>query len=54
MDYSINYYAPLKLLIATMKYTGNDYEGDMKKVGGKGVVRWLKRGKTRRVELDGR
>ncbi|KAL1757801.1 rhamnose mutarotase [Schizophyllum commune] len=32
VDYSINYYAPLQLLIATMKYTGSDYEGDMKKV----------------------
>lgn len=35
MDYSINYYAPLKLLIATMKYTGSDYEADMKKVSEK-------------------
>ncbi|KAF1993080.1 hypothetical protein P154DRAFT_528037 [Amniculicola lignicola CBS 123094] len=32
VDYSINHYPPLQLLIATMKYTGDDYEGDMKKV----------------------
>ncbi|KAF8914764.1 rhamnose mutarotase [Mucidula mucida] len=32
VDYSINYYPPLDLLIATMKYTGTDYEGDMAKV----------------------
>jgi L-rhamnose mutarotase len=32
VDYSIHYYPPLQLLIATMKYTGNDYEADMKKV----------------------
>lgn len=29
IDYSINHYPPLQLLIATMKYTGNDYEADM-------------------------
>ena len=28
-DYSIHYYKPLRLLIATFKYTGNDYESDM-------------------------
>ncbi|TRM59812.1 rhamnose mutarotase [Schizophyllum amplum] len=27
VDYSIYYHAPMKLLIATMKYTGDDYEG---------------------------
>ncbi|KAK0442847.1 rhamnose mutarotase [Armillaria borealis] len=32
VDYSIHYYAPLHLLIANMKYTGTDYEADMKKV----------------------
>ncbi|KAJ6497148.1 rhamnose mutarotase [Mycena vitilis] len=32
-DYSIHYYAPLQLLIANFKYTGSDYEADMKKVG---------------------
>ncbi|KAK7043789.1 hypothetical protein VNI00_008401 [Paramarasmius palmivorus] len=32
VDYSIHYYPPLQLLIATMKYTGSDYESDMKKV----------------------
>ncbi|KAJ7118846.1 hypothetical protein C8R44DRAFT_789434 [Mycena epipterygia] len=32
-DYSIHYYAPLQLLIANFKYTGLDYEADMKKVG---------------------
>ncbi|KAK0458569.1 uncharacterized protein EV420DRAFT_1479808 [Desarmillaria tabescens] len=32
VDYSIHYYAPLRLLIAYMKYTGTDYEVDMKKV----------------------
>ncbi|KAJ7063589.1 rhamnose mutarotase [Mycena amicta] len=32
IDYSIHYYAPLHLLIANFKYTGSDYEGDMKKV----------------------
>ena len=31
-DYSIHYYPPLKLLIANFKYTGTDYEADMKKV----------------------
>ncbi|KAF5368596.1 hypothetical protein D9758_002178 [Tetrapyrgos nigripes] len=32
VDYSIHYYRPIQLLIATMKYTGTDYEADMKKV----------------------
>lgn len=32
-DYSIHHYPSLQLLIATFKYTGSDYEGDMKKVG---------------------
>ncbi|KAG5641805.1 hypothetical protein DXG03_004172 [Asterophora parasitica] len=31
-DYSNHHYPPLQLLIANFKYTGNDYEGDMKKV----------------------
>ena len=31
-DYSIFYDAPLGLLFASFKYTGSDYEGDMKKV----------------------
>lgn len=31
-DYSIHHYPPLELLIATFKYTGNNYEDDMKKV----------------------
>jgi L-rhamnose mutarotase len=31
-DYSIHYDPPLNLLIATFKYGGKDYEGDMKKV----------------------
>ncbi|TFK34896.1 rhamnose mutarotase [Crucibulum laeve] len=29
VDYSIHHYPPLQLLIATFKYTGTDYEGDM-------------------------
>ncbi|KAJ6606341.1 rhamnose mutarotase [Mycena vulgaris] len=32
-DYSIHYYAPMQLLVATFKYTGSDYEADMKAVG---------------------
>ncbi|KAK0458577.1 rhamnose mutarotase, partial [Desarmillaria tabescens] len=32
VDYSIHYHASLHLLIANMKYTGTDYEVDMKKV----------------------
>ncbi|KAF5379919.1 hypothetical protein D9757_007235 [Collybiopsis confluens] len=32
VDYSINHYPPLQLLIATMKYVGDDYDADMKKV----------------------
>lgn len=32
VDYSIHHYLPLQLLVATFKYTGNDYEGDMAKV----------------------
>ncbi|KIM57096.1 hypothetical protein SCLCIDRAFT_131372 [Scleroderma citrinum Foug A] len=28
-DYSINHYPPLQLLIATFKYTGDDFEMDM-------------------------
>ncbi|KAH7914075.1 rhamnose mutarotase [Hygrophoropsis aurantiaca] len=32
-DYSINHYPPLQLLIATFKYTGNDYDADMKAIG---------------------
>jgi L-rhamnose mutarotase len=32
VDYSIHHYAPLQLLIANFKYTGDDYEADMKKI----------------------
>jgi len=32
IDYSIHHYPPLQLLIAHFKYTGDDFEGDMKKV----------------------
>ncbi|KIJ17064.1 hypothetical protein PAXINDRAFT_167874 [Paxillus involutus ATCC 200175] len=32
-DYSINHYPPLQLLIATFKYTGDDYEKDMQAIG---------------------
>lgn len=32
-DYSISHYPPLQLLIATFKYTGDDYEKDMKAIG---------------------
>ncbi|KAF8955577.1 rhamnose mutarotase [Flammula alnicola] len=31
-DYTIHHYAPLQLLIANFKYTGDDYDADMKKV----------------------
>lgn len=31
-DYSIHYYPPLHLLIATFKYTGDDFDADMRKV----------------------
>ena len=30
VDYSIHYYPPLQLLIANFKYTGSDYDADMK------------------------
>jgi len=33
VDYSIHYYAPLRLLISNFKYTGSDYETDMKAIG---------------------
>jgi L-rhamnose mutarotase len=33
-DYSIHHYPPLQLLVATFKYTGSDYEGDMKMMAG--------------------
>ncbi|KAI9059724.1 rhamnose mutarotase [Trametes sanguinea] len=29
-DYSIHHHAPLRLLIATFKYTGSDYDADMR------------------------
>ncbi|KAL1947271.1 hypothetical protein VTO73DRAFT_14232 [Trametes versicolor] len=29
-DYSIHYYVPLRLLIANFKYTGSDYDEDMR------------------------
>ncbi|KAL7282991.1 hypothetical protein ACG7TL_002411 [Trametes sanguinea] len=29
-DYSIHYHAPLRLLVATFKYTGSDYDADMR------------------------
>ncbi|GBE82756.1 hypothetical protein SCP_0411410 [Sparassis crispa] len=29
-DYSIHYYAPLRLLVAHFKYTGTDYAADMR------------------------
>jgi len=32
-DYSIHYYPPLRLLIATFKYTGSDYAKDMDAIG---------------------
>ncbi|KAF8894796.1 rhamnose mutarotase [Infundibulicybe gibba] len=32
VDYSIHHYPPLQLLIATFKYTGDNYAEDMKKV----------------------
>ncbi|KAF9234483.1 hypothetical protein BU15DRAFT_89960 [Melanogaster broomeanus] len=42
-DYSINHYPPLQLLIATFKYTGDDYERDMKAVGeDEETQRWWK------------
>ncbi|KAI6124012.1 hypothetical protein EDD16DRAFT_1563930 [Pisolithus croceorrhizus] len=31
-DYSISHYPPLQLLIATFKYTGDDYEKDMEAI----------------------
>ncbi|EGN96290.1 hypothetical protein SERLA73DRAFT_185964 [Serpula lacrymans var. lacrymans S7.3] len=43
VDYSINHYPPLQLLIATFKYTGNDYEKDMAEVGeDEETQRWWK------------
>lgn len=33
VDYSIHYYKPMNLLIATFKYIGTDFEGDMKAIG---------------------
>ena len=30
VDYSIHYYPPLQLLIANFKYTGSDYDADMR------------------------
>ncbi|KAH7928185.1 rhamnose mutarotase [Leucogyrophana mollusca] len=42
-DYSINHYPPLQLLIATFKYTGNDFERDMKAIGeDEETQRWWK------------
>jgi len=32
VDYSIHHHAPLQLLIANFKYTGEDYEADMKQM----------------------
>ncbi|BEJ13311.1 hypothetical protein CspHIS471_0304850 [Cutaneotrichosporon sp. HIS471] len=32
VDYSIHYFAPLSLLIATMRYVGNNYEADMESI----------------------
>ncbi|EIW85539.1 rhamnose mutarotase [Coniophora puteana RWD-64-598 SS2] len=32
-DYSIHYFPPLHLLIATFKYTGTGYDKDMKAIG---------------------
>ncbi|KAH7890040.1 hypothetical protein F5I97DRAFT_1849786 [Phlebopus sp. FC_14] len=43
IDYSINHYPPLQLLIATFKYTGDDYEKDMKALGeDEETQRWWK------------
>jgi L-rhamnose mutarotase len=33
VDYSINHYPPLNLLIANFKYVGSDFEKDMKAIG---------------------
>jgi L-rhamnose mutarotase len=42
-DYSIHYYPPLKLLIATFKYTGHDYDKDMNAIGqDEETQRWWK------------
>ncbi|KAJ7585432.1 rhamnose mutarotase [Mycena floridula] len=39
VDYSIHHYPALNLLIANFKYTGSDYEADMKLVGEDPVTR---------------
>lgn len=42
-DYSIHYFAPLNLLIATMRYTGSDYERDMEGIKeSEATRRWWK------------
>lgn len=42
-DYSIHYFAPLSLLIATMRYIGDDYERDMEGIKeSEATRRWWK------------
>jgi hypothetical protein len=42
-DYSIHYFAPLSLLVATMRYVGTDYEADMEGIKeSEATRRWWK------------
>lgn len=42
-DYSIHYLEPVNLLIAHMRYIGNDYEKDMAEIGkSEATRRWWK------------
>lgn len=42
-DYSIHHYPPLQLLVATFKYTGSNYDGDMEMIAGDPETqRWWK------------
>ncbi|KAN0075506.1 Rhamnose mutarotase [Tylopilus felleus] len=42
-DYAINHYPPLQLLVATFKYTGDDYDKDMAAIAAdKETQRWWK------------
>jgi L-rhamnose mutarotase len=43
VDYSIHFLEPINLLIAHMRYIGNDYEGDMAQIGkSEATKKWWK------------
>lgn len=52
IDYSIHFLEPLNLLIAHMRYIGDDYEGDMAEIGkSEHTKKWWKVSRSSRSSL---